>query len=46
MGELAKRGGGATQVASPVDEDIDESRANRLLPTFALLLGTKHDENS
>ncbi len=41
MGELAKRGTGAsTQVAAAlVDEDIDEERAGRLLPTFALLLG-------
>jgi hypothetical protein len=40
MGELAKRGTGtAPAAASAVEEDIDEARANRLLPTFALLLG-------
>jgi hypothetical protein len=40
MGDLAKRGAsGAPRTATPVGEDIDESRANRVLPTFALLLG-------
>ena len=42
MGELARRGGGATnpggQMATLVD-DVDETRANRLLPTLAALLG-------
>ncbi len=40
MGELARRGGtdsGPRQAGR--DEDIDEARANRLLPTFASLLG-------
>jgi hypothetical protein len=42
MGELAKQGGGGTAgAASAVEEDIDEARANRMLPTFALLLGNK-----
>ena len=39
MGELAKRGGSSKPVSAVVEEDIDESRANRLLPTFAILLG-------
>jgi hypothetical protein len=38
MGELAKRGGGTAGAAVVVKEDIDEGRANRLLPTFATLL--------
>jgi len=49
MGEFAKRGAGsaaAGQIAAPFEEDIDEGRANRLLPTLALLLGGKHDTNS
>lgn len=44
MGELAKRGAGTVQVTAPVEEDIDENRANRLLPTFALLLGHSPDQ--
>jgi hypothetical protein len=45
MGELAKRGGSATTVAASVEEDIDEARANRLLPTFAALLGKTPNTN-
>jgi len=45
MGELAKRGGGAASVAAPVEEDIDEARASRLLPTFAALLGNPPNTN-
>lgn len=45
MGELAKRGGGSAPVTAAREEDIDETRANRLLPTFALLLGRKADPN-
>ncbi|MES2570270.1 MAG: DUF5682 family protein [Verrucomicrobiota bacterium] len=41
MGELAKRGAGPTSVTVAVDEEIDETRASRLLPTFALLLGSR-----
>lgn len=40
MGELAKRGGGTTKAATLQIDDIDEARANLLLPTFALLSGT------
>jgi hypothetical protein len=42
MGQLAKKGASATHhVSTDVEEeDIDEERANRLLPTFAALLGT------
>lgn len=40
MGELARSGQGAVSAKVSVDEDIDETRANRMLPTFALLLGT------
>jgi hypothetical protein len=39
MGELAKRGTSAPVKVS-VDEDIDEERAGRMLPTLALLLGS------
>ncbi|MDB6154001.1 MAG: hypothetical protein JWL90_2454 [Chthoniobacteraceae bacterium] len=40
MGELARRGTGtSTTVTVPMDEDIEQERADRLLPTFALLLG-------
>jgi len=41
MGELAKRGASSatTVTAAPGEEEIDEERANGLLPTFALLLG-------
>ncbi len=40
MGELARRGGtGSSPRHTERDEDIDESRANRLLPTLAALLG-------
>ena len=49
MGELAKSSsvpGGRTQIATPLDETIDEERANLLLPTFALLLGSKIDPPS
>ncbi len=45
MGELANRDGGRTPVAAPVDDDIDETRANRMLPTFTLLLGGKPTAN-
>ncbi len=40
MGELARRGGtdGGPRHAEP-DPDIDETRANRVLPTLAALLG-------
>jgi hypothetical protein len=41
MGELAKRGISPPQVMATGEEDIDEERANRLLPTFALLLGNQ-----
>lgn len=43
MGELAKRGGGTVGIAVPIEEDIDEARADRMLPTFARLLGSRHD---
>ena len=40
MGELARRGGtGSSPRHTEPDEDIDEARASRLLPTFAALLG-------
>lgn len=40
MGELAKQGGGGgVRIAAPDDDNIDETRANRLLPTLAALLG-------
>lgn len=41
MGQLAQRGcSTTTPLSAPVADDIDEARANRLLPTFAALLGT------
>jgi hypothetical protein len=39
IGTQAGRGAPAAHVGGPHGEDIDESRANRLLPTFATLLG-------
>jgi hypothetical protein len=39
MGELARSGQSAVSTRVSIDEDIDETRANRMLPTFALLLG-------
>ncbi len=40
MGELARRGGtGGSPRHAERDDDIDEARANRLLPTLAALLG-------
>jgi hypothetical protein len=43
MGELARRtrttGSAAGTPIAPGHEDIDEARANRLLPTFTALLG-------
>ncbi|MGV3531244.1 MAG: DUF5682 family protein [Chthoniobacteraceae bacterium] len=42
MGQLAKKGSSASSHATADvdgDDDIDEDRANRLLPTFAALLG-------
>jgi hypothetical protein len=41
MGELAKRGGGGAPATEQDEDDIDEDRANRMLPTLALLLGGK-----
>jgi hypothetical protein len=46
MGEFAKRGGSSTPVAAAREDDIDEVRANRMLPTFALLLGQNIDPKS
>lgn len=49
MGELAKSStvpGGGTHIAAPLDETIDEARANLLLPTFTLLLGSKSNPHS
>ncbi len=41
MGELARRGGtGAQPHHTAQEENIDETRANRLLPTLAALLGS------
>jgi hypothetical protein len=45
MGELAKRGSSTLSAGAPVDEDIEEARANRLLPTFAALLGNNPNAN-
>jgi hypothetical protein len=39
MGELAKQGDGTVHLSAPAGDDIDESRANRILPTLAALLG-------
>jgi len=39
MGELAKQGNQGPRFVAPADESIDEARANRVLPTLALLLG-------
>lgn len=39
MGELAKQGEGTVKLAAPVEDDIDEARANRVLPTLTALLG-------
>ena len=40
MGELARYGGRGNQpLQAAPDENIDEARANRLLPTLAALLG-------
>jgi hypothetical protein len=46
MGELAKAGGGSggAQVSAPAEEDLDESRADRLFPTLALLLGAAEND--
>jgi len=41
MGELAKQGEGASHIAAPANDDIDEARANLVLPTLAALLGTR-----
>ncbi|HEX8371247.1 MAG TPA: DUF5682 family protein [Chthoniobacterales bacterium] len=44
MGELARSGVGAASVKATVhDDDIDEARANRMLPTFALLFVRKSE---
>ncbi|MHA3772914.1 DUF5682 family protein [Verrucomicrobiota bacterium sgz303538] len=40
MGELARRGGPSVRTATPVEDDIDENRARRVLPTIAALLGS------
>lgn len=40
IGEMAKRGTTAAPAGAAMGEDIDEARANRLLPTFAALLGS------
>jgi hypothetical protein len=39
IGEQASRGVSVAPAGGPPEEDIDEDRANRLLPTFAALLG-------
>ena len=40
MGEMARRGGSVNHAPrQTAEEDIDEARANRLLPTLAALLG-------
>ena len=39
MGEQARRGKGTKTASAAISDDIDETRANRLLPTFAMLLG-------
>ncbi|HVE16521.1 MAG TPA: DUF5682 family protein, partial [Chthoniobacterales bacterium] len=46
MGERARQGTGAVFMAALPEEDIDEDRANKLLPTFALLLGEKEESRS
>lgn len=47
MGELAKRGSSAAPAAaSSIDEEVDEARANRLLPILAALLGRTFDAHS
>jgi hypothetical protein len=41
MGQMVRRGGGGSDPGRPEapDESIDETRAKRLLPTLAALLG-------
>jgi hypothetical protein len=39
MGELARRGRASAPAVELREDDIDETRANRMLPTFAVLLG-------
>lgn len=43
LGHLAQQGSRPAQVTPPVADDVDAGRANRLLSTFAMLLGTGQD---
>jgi hypothetical protein len=45
MGELARGGNGSTRVVAPTVGDVDETRALRVLPTLALLLGVQAPES-